>query len=294
MRLIASAFLVAIAGLFVLTLMSYDSPDNGIVEKRVELVMRKIGHELLLQAGDSTSRVLPVLKIKDIGYQLEFEDALTFKSDSLVAITRRNIAAAGLPSNHIISVIDRETLHMVFGFETRRGATPIDPCLGRPQPRGRYAIQLLFTEPVVKPRNHTAGYVAVALLMVAGLVALLWSKPSPTRVNSTDSRSTTDPSTSSVKFEFDEVTGFLKFNDLVVSLTNKESKVLQTLFRHVNQVVTRDELLLAVWESEGVITGRSLDVFISKLRKKFDVYSGVRIVNIHGRGYKLEISNDQY
>ncbi|HZI54739.1 MAG TPA: winged helix-turn-helix domain-containing protein, partial [Chitinophagaceae bacterium] len=44
-----------------------------------------------------------------------------------------------------------------------------------------------------------------------------------------------------------------------------------------------------VWENEGVIVTRSLDVFISKLRKKLERGSGVKLVNVHGKGYKLEI-----
>jgi DNA-binding response OmpR family regulator len=47
-------------------------------------------------------------------------------------------------------------------------------------------------------------------------------------------------------------------------------------------------LLKRVWEDEGVITGRSLDVFISKLRKKLKNDPSVQIVNVHGKGYKLE------
>jgi DNA-binding response OmpR family regulator len=44
-----------------------------------------------------------------------------------------------------------------------------------------------------------------------------------------------------------------------------------------------------VWENESVLVGRSLDVFISKLRKKLEADPTIRIVNIHGKGYKLEV-----
>jgi DNA-binding response OmpR family regulator len=46
-----------------------------------------------------------------------------------------------------------------------------------------------------------------------------------------------------------------------------------------------------IWEDEGIIVGRSLDVFISKLRKKLENDSAVKLVNIHGKGYKLEIDS---
>ena len=61
------------------------------------------------------------------------------------------------------------------------------------------------------------------------------------------------------------------------------------LVGHSNKVVKRDELIKRVWEDKGVIVGRSLDTYISKLRKKLQEDDGIRIVNVHGVGYKLEI-----
>ncbi|NBP70070.1 MAG: winged helix family transcriptional regulator [Cytophagia bacterium] len=57
----------------------------------------------------------------------------------------------------------------------------------------------------------------------------------------------------------------------------------------MNEPITRDQLLKEGWEDEGVIVGRSLDVFISKLRKKLIKDPKVQITNIHGIGYKLEV-----
>src|SRR6476660_5256303 len=56
---------------------------------RREVLLRRIGHEILLQSGDSTSRVLPVKKIAENEYQISFENAFTFKPDSLVNTTQR-------------------------------------------------------------------------------------------------------------------------------------------------------------------------------------------------------------
>jgi DNA-binding response OmpR family regulator len=48
-----------------------------------------------------------------------------------------------------------------------------------------------------------------------------------------------------------------------------------------------------IWINEGVITGRSLDMFVSKLRKKLSSDPELRITNVHGKGYKLEIPERQ-
>jgi DNA-binding response OmpR family regulator len=62
--------------------------------------------------------------------------------------------------------------------------------------------------------------------------------------------------------------------------------------RNLGELIPRETLMQEVWINEGVITGRSLDMFISKLRKKLSVDPELRITNIHGKGYRLEIVND--
>jgi hypothetical protein len=59
---------------------------------RREILLRRIGHEILLQSGDSTSRVLPVKKIAGNEYQISFENAFTFQPESLVNTTQRLLA----------------------------------------------------------------------------------------------------------------------------------------------------------------------------------------------------------
>jgi DNA-binding winged helix-turn-helix (wHTH) protein len=267
-----SAGLFVLAGITLTIMMSHDfRPEEDILEKRLEVVVRKIGHDLLLDAGDSTSRIPPVIKT-DQSYQLDFQNEFRFRSDSLVAITNRNFIAAGFKANHILSVIDRKTGQMVYGYEARGIHNPIDACLGRQQPTGDYAIQLTLTQPIIEEKNNNVTYFLVTAITIVAAVAFAWPKRSITPVK---------------KFEFDNVTGTLKIDNQIVSLTNKESKVLKVLLANVNQVVDRETLQNEVWTSEGVITGRSLDVFISKLRKKFGADSDIRIENIHGVGYKL-------
>jgi DNA-binding response OmpR family regulator len=81
----------------------------------------------------------------------------------------------------------------------------------------------------------------------------------------------------------------LRFNDETIELSAKEAKLLSLFAERQNQLITREELLKKVWEDEGVITGRSLDMFISKLRKKLKNDPSVQLINVHGKGYKLEI-----
>src|ERR1700741_1635663 len=73
---------------------------------RREVLLRRIGHELLLQSGDSVSRVLPVKKIAENEYQIRFENELTFQSDSLVNTTKRLLAKDPLTRDYIVNVLN--------------------------------------------------------------------------------------------------------------------------------------------------------------------------------------------
>ncbi|MFK8045771.1 MAG: response regulator transcription factor [Crocinitomicaceae bacterium] len=76
-------------------------------------------------------------------------------------------------------------------------------------------------------------------------------------------------------------------NNEVKKLTKKESKILHLLVQHKNKVLPRDIVLNAVWGQDDYFVGRSLDVFISKLRKYLKNDSNISIDNIHGVGFKL-------
>ena len=73
---------------------------------RREILLRRIGHELLLQSGDSTSRVLPVKKIGGNEYQISFENAFTFQPASLVNTTQGLLAKDPLASDYVVNVLN--------------------------------------------------------------------------------------------------------------------------------------------------------------------------------------------
>ncbi len=74
------------------------------------------------------------------------------------------------------------------------------------------------------------------------------------------------------------------------NLTKKEAKILQLLVQHTNKVLPRDIVLNSVWGQDDYFVGRSLDVFITKLRKYLKEDDNVAISNIHGVGFKLTVA----
>jgi DNA-binding response OmpR family regulator len=71
------------------------------------------------------------------------------------------------------------------------------------------------------------------------------------------------------------------------SLTHRESSLLQMLLEHKNEVVNRNEILQKLWGSDDFFAGRSLDVFITKLRNKLKLDASISIINVRGIGYKI-------
>ena len=72
-------------------------------------------------------------------------------------------------------------------------------------------------------------------------------------------------------------------------LTKKEAAVLKILCEHMNKVIERELVLNLIWGKDDYFTGRSLDVFITKLRKYLKADERIKILNIHGVGFKLEV-----
>lgn len=81
----------------------------------------------------------------------------------------------------------------------------------------------------------------------------------------------------------------LDANGSVTQLTDKEAKLLQMFFRHAGRLVERQVFLKSIWEDNGFFVARSMDVFISKLRKYLQTDSSIRIENIRGVGYIMKV-----
>ena len=90
-------------------------------------------------------------------------------------------------------------------------------------------------------------------------------------------------------FTFDYPNRVLCSNNDQVNLTKKEADVLRMLASNLNNVVKREKVLTDVWGENDYFMGRSMDVYIARLRKKLAEDKRVAIVNVHRMGFKLEV-----
>ncbi len=88
-------------------------------------------------------------------------------------------------------------------------------------------------------------------------------------------------------YTFDSKRQILSFRDQQISLTTKESELLLLLYRHRNEILERNYALKTIWIDDNYFNARSMDVYITRLRKYLKKDTEVKILNIHGKGYRL-------
>ena len=278
--------LAALLALFVALLYVDFQQQSAHENPKNQILLRKIGDELLRSSEDSTSKVLPIQRLSTNEFHIAFENQLAITPDTLVAIVQRNINQSSFSKDYAVQVLACSTTKVVYGFVhgVQTKATVI-PCLGRKLAVGCYTISLQFIpQENIFSRYKTILISSIVLVLLVLLIRIGYSKKTKT-VPASASGETLQIG----KYVFHYEQQVVYYEGLKIPLTVKESKFLYIFFSAPNVIIDRNELQKEVWENEGVIVTRSLDMFISKLRKKLDKDPSVRIVNSHGVGYKLEV-----
>ena len=276
--LIILSFISVICAAFMYGNNDFDSAER-------EISLRRIGHELLLQSGDSTSRVLPVKKIAENEYQISFENELTFQPAALVNTTTRLLAKDPLIPDYVVNVLNCGNSSVAYGYTISKNRRNDNvPCIGRIQPKACYTVNIKF-----KPTGVTTaknGYLLGSLSFLA-FVGFVFMRSVKQRKALPESQHTDILVLGAVSF--DAKNRKLIIGEKITGLTETESRLLRIFALAPNQAIERGRLQKEIWEDEGVIVGRSLDMFISKLRKKLEPDPNINIVVIRGKGYKLDI-----
>ncbi len=279
-------------------------------EGHILVSLRMIGHQVMLEAGDRTSRILPVEK-EGKRYKLQFASDFHFDPDSLVSLVNSVVERAQLAESYRVEVETCLTKQVVYSYQigTSRKSDLVS-CQGRVQPKGCYI--LFFTildagspEPVqaglsLKPAasdlgvRKGMGYTGGVIAASAGLLLIgIWvyfMKRRSAQGRFAEGSVTTGENVNLItlgEYQFDPRNMELRLKNEVVKLTSKETDLLLLLHTSANSTLERELILKAVWGNEADYVGRTLDVFISKLRKKLDADSSLKIVNVRGVGYKL-------
>lgn len=88
-------------------------------------------------------------------------------------------------------------------------------------------------------------------------------------------------------YSFDPLKQILYYSEKPIKLTTKESELLELLCKHGNEILERNFALKTIWIDDNYFNARSMDVYITRLRKYLKHDTSVKILNVHGKGYKL-------
>ncbi|WP_350288475.1 winged helix-turn-helix domain-containing protein [uncultured Croceitalea sp.] len=257
--------------------------DKNLTDERIKISIREAGNRLLLTHGDSTSLILPVEKISAAKYLLRFKNNHSFEPNTIVNAVKEGFKKGQIPQEYIVQVIQCADNKVAYSYQMhRQEEKTIIPCAGRALPSNCYLFEFRFLESVKTDRRDVLWFallIPIVLVVIIGLkkrknINLQLQTESYNRIGS---------------FKF-----YPKENKLIketeeFTLTKKECELLSLLIAHPNEVINREVLTKKIWEDNGVIVGRSLDTYISKLRKKLASDTTIKITNIHGVGYKLEL-----
>jgi hypothetical protein len=248
-------------------------------KKNESQIFRNIGHTLLLQSGDSTSRVLPIKSLGENTYIIAFESEFQLNPDTLINIVQRHLTYHSVKNEYRVNVYSCEEKNIVYGYEVTKTNDFSIPCLGRVYPKACYKIEIQLLKTAL-PKNVAIGITTFGILLFG---FLLFKKKAKKPDENQDFISIGS-------FNFYPKSKQLIFEKEEIILSEKETKLLLLLSEKPNEIIEREVLLKEVWEKEGIfVTGRSLDVLVSKLRKKLQNDPNIKINNSHGKGYGLEM-----
>lgn len=258
--------------------------NKDLFSEKVKVSLRSIGNQLLLINKDSTSLVLPVTALENNKYQLSFQKPLAFDPEQLVSIIDQTFQKAQLPSNYLVETVQCEEQEVAYSYQILNTVErSIVPCAGRYLPKNCYTIEVLFTD---LQTTSVSKNIIYYIMLLSGIILLFlgFYKKKEAAIKEESGEYATLGS-----FQFYPGQNKLVKQAIEISLSKKECELLEIFVANLNQVVKRDELTKKVWEDHGVFVGRSLDTYISKLRKKLETDSSIKITNVHGVGYKLEL-----
>ena len=267
----------------------------GDYERSRELIaFRQVGHQILLSAKDSTSRVLPVNRTSADHYKLEFEKPFAIVPDSLVKVVNQVMKANSVSSDYVVNVFDAKSNKLVYGFAISKTSDNILPCLGRVLPEKKYTINIIPKAKTISIVSENNFPLFAFLLVVSLSGTAYFGRRKSTHSPNLDAVPDLGSAHISIgEYSFYPTTLLLVHRNNPVVLTPKEGKLLSIFTTDINKVIDRNRLLKEGWEDEGVITQRSLDMYVSRLRKKLVNDPHVRITNVHGKGYCLSTNPDK-
>lgn len=264
-----------------------NSKSKNFAEK-VNLALRRTAHRLLKSSGDSTSQIEPIRVIDKSTFMVRLNK--NFNYDNLPKLLEESFKLHQIEDNYDVSVLNCKDGELELGYNYLDFKKDKDvACGGRKQDKNCYDLKVTFTEKPVQSTSKSLWLIPLWGLFLGGFI--YWKRKKPIveiefQINTETELSDKIPfGNSSLTFS----NQILDSGNVQHNLTYREAKLLKLFADNKNQLLERDFIMKSVWEDEGITVGRSLDVFVSRLRKMLQADEKVKITTLHGVGYKLQV-----
>ncbi|MEM7160896.1 MAG: response regulator transcription factor [Bacteroidota bacterium] len=255
----------------------------------MKVAIRSIGHEFLLQLEDSTSRILAIENTEG-RYALRFENDFSFDPSYLSFAVFKVLEKKPLLENLVVEVEKCGDPEVVYSFEaTFEQNDDVIPCGGRIMPNDCYVVYFsgasggILAEQAALKSENTYNYLFLLLFLIGGGGYFAYRK------NQKQSKKDEKNLIAIGAYFFDRKRMQLRYKNETIKLSSKEADLLYLLCSNENKTLEREFILSEIWNDTGAYIGRTLDVFISKLRKKLLSDPSLKIVNVRGVGYRFVI-----
>lgn len=263
------------------------SKNKNFTEK-VNLALRRTAHRLLKSSGDSTSQIEPVKILDESTFMIRLNK--NFNYDNLPQLLEESFKIHQIEANYDVSVLNCDDGEIQLGYNYLDFKKDKDvACVGRNQDENCYDLKVIFTEKPIQSTSKSLWLIPLWGLFLGGFI--YWKRKNitqndiPKNVIETELSDEITFGSSILNFSNQQLnSGNIQYN-----LTYREAKLLKLFVDNANQLLERDFIMKAIWEDEGITVGRSLDVFVSRLRKMLQADANVQIVTLHGVGYKLQV-----
>ncbi len=265
--------------------------DTPRFEEKVNLAMRRTAHHLLAESGDSTSRIAPVRRLDANTFLLRLEHS--FNYDRLPALLQESFQLHDIQRDYDVAVLGCVAGDLLLGYNVKEMQQGMGvACSGREQGSDCYNLQVTFDSPNSAPLPSTGWWLLASGFLLGGISYAAWQWA--TRNRKSALAAPRAAAEESVRLHFgnsslDFANQTLLVGSVQHQLTYREAKLLHLFVSNLHQLLERDFILQSVWNDEGIIVGRSVDVFVSRLRKMLRDDPTVRIATVHGVGYRLEM-----
>ncbi len=274
-------------------LAAQDARPQDFRAEKINLALRRTADQLLRLSGDSISRIAAIEQTSQGAWRVRIEHQ--FDYDKLPALLQASLDLHGIKEeyNVVIRSCKGDTINLGYNkldFTKQQSVA----CGGRELPDGCHYIEVTFLGGTSK-RSFWVGMTGIFLLLAGVLLGYWISRRRKAEVHVAEKAEVGVEGTPPEWLCFGncklDVSGqILMAGTVKETLTFRETKLLQLFANNVDRLLDRESIIQQVWADEGVLVGRSVDVFVSRLRKKIAADPTIAISVVHGVGYRLETS----